>query len=81
MICFDGDLARVNGDLQRAFDTRRRTLSPVARTALVADERDWIKLRDRTCNVPGSGAWTELDLRTLKSCVLDMSRARAAQLR
>src|SRR5262249_38685538 len=42
MICLDGDLARVNGDLQRAFDIKRRSLSPVARTALIADERDWI---------------------------------------
>lgn len=81
MICVDGDLARVNSELQRAFDVKRRALSAAARTALIADERDWIKQRDRTCNVPSRGPWTDTDLRTLKTCFIDMSQARTNRLR
>jgi uncharacterized protein YecT (DUF1311 family) len=80
MMCADADLARANGELQRAFDLKRRKLRGTARTALIAGEREWIKQRDRNCGIPIIGAWTEIDLRTIKACVIAMSRARVDEL-
>jgi uncharacterized protein YecT (DUF1311 family) len=45
-----------------------------------AEERAWIGRRDRECNVPPSGNWEINDLRKLKNCVIDHTRARINEL-
>jgi uncharacterized protein YecT (DUF1311 family) len=81
MICADGDIARVNGELQRAFDTKRQSLMRgAARDALVNQERAWIQSRDRDCSVPSRGPWTQMDLRKVKNCVVERTRQRRDEL-
>jgi uncharacterized protein YecT (DUF1311 family) len=80
MICADGDIARINGELQRAFDTKRLSLRGTARDALVNQERAWIQGRDRDCSVPSRGPWSQMDLRKVKNCVIDKTRQRRDEL-
>jgi hypothetical protein len=80
MICADGDIARVNGELQRVFDAKRQTLRGTARDALVNQERAWIQSRDRDCNVPSRGPWTQMDLRKVKNCVVEKTGQRRDEL-
>jgi uncharacterized protein YecT (DUF1311 family) len=79
MICKDLDMARVNGELQRLFDAKLKSVGDAS--ALRNDERAWIKYRDRECGIPVSGSWEINDLRRLKNCFLDKTRARANDLR
>jgi uncharacterized protein YecT (DUF1311 family) len=80
MICADGDMARFNGDLQRAYDSRRATLPPSGRDRLKQEERDWIDQRNSSCNAPPSGTWSETDLRKLKNCFIEKTQARTNEL-
>jgi uncharacterized protein YecT (DUF1311 family) len=79
MICKDSDMARANGELQKAFDVKVKSLGDASE--LRNDERAWIKRRDRECGVPASGSWEINDLRRVKNCFLDKTRARLNELR
>jgi uncharacterized protein YecT (DUF1311 family) len=79
MICKDSDMARANGELQKAFDAKVKSLGDASE--LRNGERAWIERRDRECNVPASGNWETNDLRRLKNCFLDKTRARINELR
>jgi uncharacterized protein YecT (DUF1311 family) len=79
MICKDSDMARANGELQQAFAAKRGRMRDAS--DLVTDERAWIARRNRECGAPPSGSWEINDLRKLKNCVLDMTRARINELR
>ena len=76
MICKDSDMGRANGELQRVYDSRARS------TAEKRDEAAWIQDRDRDCNIPQKGSpWSIDDLRRVKSCFLERTRARTDALR
>lgn len=81
MICADGDFARENGELQRAFDSRMARLGPAEKTRLRQEERDWITRRDSECNIPHRGTpWDEMALRKVKTCFLEKTRTRRNEL-
>lgn len=76
MICRDSDMGRANGELQRVYDSRTR--SPAEKR----DEAAWIQDRDRDCNIPQKGSpWSIDDLRRVKNCFLERTRARSSELR
>jgi uncharacterized protein YecT (DUF1311 family) len=76
MICRDSDMGRANGELQRMYDSRPRS------TTEKRDEAAWIQDRDRDCNIPQKGnRWDTDDLRRVKNCFLDRTRARTNELR
>ena len=79
MICRDADMARANSELQKAFDAKVISMNDAS--DLRKDERAWIERRDRDCGVPPSGNWEINDLRKLKNCVIDHTRARINELR
>jgi uncharacterized protein YecT (DUF1311 family) len=87
MICADADMAEANGELQRTFGRIVKTIRGDSPTqtpqerAFRDKENAWIRERDQECNIPGSGDWNEMDLRKLKSCFLNKTRARANELR
>ena len=78
MLCYDGDLARADGELGEAY--RRRLNSTPDKAALRATENAWIAQREAECNVPASGSWTELQLRQSKGCILRKTRDRIDEL-
>jgi len=79
MICRDADMARANSELQKAFDAKVTSMNDAS--DLRKEERAWIERRDRDCSVPPSGNWEINDLRKLKNCVIDHTRARINELR
>jgi uncharacterized protein YecT (DUF1311 family) len=80
MICKDSDMARANGELQRVYKSKLEALPASRREAFVVTGRRWITQRDLDCNVPPRGSWTEMDLRKLKSCFVEKTRARIDEL-
>jgi uncharacterized protein YecT (DUF1311 family) len=81
MICADGDFARANGELQRAFNSRIERLGAADQARLRQEERNWISRRDSECNIPRRGdSWDEMALRSIKTCFLDKTRARTNEL-
>jgi uncharacterized protein YecT (DUF1311 family) len=78
MICKDSDMARANGELQKAFDAKVKSLNDAS--GLRNEERAWIERRDRECVIPPSGSWEINDLRKVKNCFLDKTRARINEL-
>jgi uncharacterized protein YecT (DUF1311 family) len=82
MVCADADMARANADLQKLYFQKRRQLSSAdARKDLYDQEMNWIDQRNADCGVPRSGTWSEMELRKLKSCFIDHTRARVNELR
>src|SRR5579859_848227 len=87
MICADADMARANHDLQIQFDQAAQSLRGNSRRGTPEErgfrdrEKEWIESRDQQCNIPKSGTWSEMDLRRLKGCFLDKTRARINDLR
>jgi uncharacterized protein YecT (DUF1311 family) len=79
MICKDSDMARANGELQKAFEARLKSTNDTS--GLRNSERAWIEQRDRDCAIPPSGNWEINDLRRVKNCFLDKTRARTDELR
>jgi uncharacterized protein YecT (DUF1311 family) len=78
MLCYDGDLARADGELGDAFKQKRRTSGDT--NALRQSEIDWIARRDSECGIPPSGTWTEMDLRRAKNCLLQKTYERRDEL-
>jgi uncharacterized protein YecT (DUF1311 family) len=82
MVCADADMARANADLQKLYFQKRRQLSSAdARKDLYDQEMNWIDQRNADCGVPRSGTWSEMELRKLKTCFIDHTRARVNELR
>lgn len=82
MICADADMARANADLQKLYFQKRRQLpNNDARKDLYDQEMNWIDRRNADCGVPRAGTWSEIELRRLKTCFIDHTRARVNELR
>jgi len=83
MICKDGDMARANDDLQQTYNTKRSQLprGSANEQAFVDRGKEWVRERNQQCNIPESGSWNDMDLRRLKYCFLDKTRARINELR
>ena len=81
MLCYDGDLAREDGELGAAYKRKIGPLSGGERSALIQRERDWLSHRDLDCGIPASGTWTEMQLRQAKNCLLQKIRDRTNELR
>jgi uncharacterized protein YecT (DUF1311 family) len=81
MICKDGEMARANGELQRTFNNAVKPLRGTPNERPFRDrESDWVRERNQQCNIPESGSWNDMDLRRLKTCFLDKTRARINDL-
>ena len=77
MICKDAEMARANGELQRTFNSVVRPLRGTPNERPFRDrESEWVRERNQQCNIPESGSWNDMDLRRLKNCFLDKTRAR-----
>jgi uncharacterized protein YecT (DUF1311 family) len=80
LICADGELARLDGELGTAFQKRRAQLSPVDASALVADELAWIKDRNARCDLGGKNDAAIEVLATSKSCLVSAIQQRITSL-
>jgi uncharacterized protein YecT (DUF1311 family) len=78
MLCYDGDLARADGELLGIYNRKRASVAD--KEALRRNELEWISRRDSECNVPPSGNWTETQLRQAKNCLLQKIRDRMDEL-
>jgi uncharacterized protein YecT (DUF1311 family) len=78
LICSDSELSKWDGRLGRAY--REAMARSASQTELRQSQRDWIKMRYATCNVPTKGQWAVAQLAHAKPCILRMTRARAVQL-
>ena len=81
MICKDGDMARTNDELQQTYNTKRSQLRGTANEQAFIDRgKEWVRERNQQCNIPESGSWNDMDLRRLKNCFLEKTRARINEL-
>jgi uncharacterized protein len=69
LICADGELARLDGELGTAFQNRKAQLSPTDASAFVADELAWIRDRNTRCDLVGKNDAAIDLLTTSKSCL------------
>jgi WD40 repeat protein/uncharacterized protein YecT (DUF1311 family) len=78
MVCSDGDVARANNELQKAYEAARKSTGDLP--GLLEQERAWIQGRDRQCRIPPNGTLEINDIRRLKNCAIDQARTRIAEL-
>jgi hypothetical protein len=86
MICADADMAEANGELQRKFNGIVKSMRGDSQR-ITPQERafrdrgiNWIRERNQECNIPPGGSWNEMDLRKLKNCFLNKTRAHTGEL-
>jgi uncharacterized protein len=80
LICADGELAQLDGDLGTAFQDRKAQLSPTDASALVADELTWIRDRNARCDLVGKNDAAIEVLATSKPCLASAIQQRIASL-
>jgi uncharacterized protein YecT (DUF1311 family) len=80
LICADGELARLDGELGTAFQNRKAQLSPADASALVADELAWIRDRNASCDLVGKNDAAIDVLATSKPCLANAIQQRIASL-
>ena len=80
LLCADADLAEWDGRMGQIYQRKLSVLSRNGQADLRQHQRDWLKNRDATCNVPRTGNWNAGDLAPAKPCILQMMRQRVAEL-
>ena len=80
LICADGDLARVDGDLGVAYQKRKTQLPISDQLKFAAEQVAWIKERDARCNLVGNNSAAIEVLASYKPCMMSMIRDRIGLL-
>lgn len=80
LICADGELARLDGELGVAFQKRKSQLAASDQTKFVAGELSWIRDRNQRCGLVGTIDATIEELAASKPCLLSAIRERIAFL-
>jgi uncharacterized protein len=80
LICADGELARLDGELGTAFQNRKAQLSPTDASAFVSDELAWIRDRNTRCDLVGKNDAAIEVLATSKPCIASAIQQRIASL-
>ena len=61
LICADGELVRLDGQLGEVFQNRKAQLSPADASAFVADELAWIRDRNTSCDLVGPSFFGDVE--------------------
>jgi uncharacterized protein len=80
LICADGELARLDGQLGAAFQKRKAQIPASDRSNFVADQFAWIRVRNTHCDLDGKGNAAIEVLVGAKPCMLTAIRERFAFL-
>lgn len=80
LICADGELARLDGELGVAFQKRKSQLAASDQTKFVAGELVWIRDRNQRCGLVGTMDATIEELAASKPCLVSAIRERIAFL-
>jgi TPR repeat protein len=80
LICADGELARLDGELGAAFQNRKAQLSPTVASAFVSDVLAWIRDRNTRCDLVGKNDAAIDVLATSKPCIASAIQQRIASL-
>jgi uncharacterized protein len=78
LICVDGELARLDGELGVALQKRKTQLSGPDQSKVVAEQLAWIKNRNTLCDLDGKDTFPLEVLATSKPCVMKAMRERIA---
>jgi uncharacterized protein YecT (DUF1311 family) len=80
LICADGELARLDGELGVAFQKRKAQIAASDQSKFVADQRAWIRARNTQCDLDGKGNAAIDALASAKPCMMNAIRERIAFL-
>ncbi len=80
LICADGELARLDGELGTAFGTRKTQLSASGQSHFFANELTWIRDRNEHCGLVGKNDAPMEVLASSKPCMVSAIRDRIAFL-
>lgn len=80
LLCADADLAKADGRMGRLYQQKMQQLDATDKTSLRQQQRNWIRLRDATCNIPISGNLSVAELAPTKPCILKLTQQRANEL-
>src|SRR5262249_10151065 len=80
LLCADADLAFWDGRMGQIYHQRLQQLSQSGQQTLRQSQRNWLKIRDATCNVPREGNWSATDLAPAKPCILQITKQRVDEL-
>ena len=80
LICADGELARLDGELGATFQNRKLQLSATDQSKFIADELAWIRDRNGRCGLVGTIDATIEELAASKPCMVSTIRERIAFL-
>jgi uncharacterized protein YecT (DUF1311 family) len=80
LICADGELAGLDGQLGAAFQHRRSQTAPADQQKVVADQLKWIRERNKKCGLTGKDNETVEALVVSKSCMVAVIRERISFL-
>jgi uncharacterized protein YecT (DUF1311 family) len=80
LICFDSELAKLDGQLGVAFQQVRSNLDGADRENFVQEQLTWIRDRNKNCNLVGKENVSVEELAKFKSCVKASIERRIAEL-
>jgi uncharacterized protein YecT (DUF1311 family) len=80
LLCADADLAKADGRMGRLYQRRMQQLGAADKADLRQQQRNWIRLRDATCNIPISGNLSVAELAPTKPCILKITQRRTSEL-
>ena len=80
LVCGDRGLADLDRRTADAYRERLQGAEGVAREALVAEQRAWLRTRDASCGLPARGAPPDAGRLALAACLADVYSARLAAL-
>ena len=64
----------------RLYQQKIQQLGAAERSSLRQQQRNWIRVRDATCNIPMSGDVSVNNLAPTKPCILKVTQQRATEL-
>ena len=80
LICADGELARLDGELGVAFQKRKAQTSAIDQSNLVAEQLAWIKDRNTHCDLDGKNSATIAMFASSKPCMATAIKERLTYL-
>lgn len=80
LICADGELARLDGELGAVFSRQKVKLGDADQSALVAEQRLWINDRNARCGLNGKDTVAIEVLTESKLCLMQIIRGRIVAL-
>ena len=80
LICSDGELAQLDGQLGGAFQQVRSNLDGADREDFVREQLDWIRERNKNCGLVGKDNAPIDELASSKTCMEDAIRKRLVDL-